>query len=540
MKKHLPWGLLATVLAVLVWRTWALQVHPESRTLTRLSAQTGGIARTFSNRGMIVDRRGEPLALSVPAASLYVDPQIWDTKQAHRLKGLIPPQKVRSLSSPMKGRFFWLDRQIKDVQAKKILELGLDGLFALQENRRSYPNGALLSHVLGVCDIDGHGLSGLERIWDDVLFTPAQWSVRIGGRDGREGEKLKDGIVRLTIDRRIQYILEKHLFAAAMKEKAKWGAALCIESESGRILGMASWPTFDGNKRESMKTKNMVNCCISRVYEPGSTLKPIVMAMALQSGIVSKRSHFLDRGRIKVADGWISNSHGTGKGKIDLPHVLIYSSNVAMAQIGMKWNPYEAYKDLQAWGVGHPTGVELNGEESGLLLPPERWYGVIPSNVAIGQGVAITPLQLTMAFNAIANGGRLLRPHVVDEVQDSHGKVVYRSATEVVRNVLSSQYVRWFRNVLRKVVTEGTGKEAECSSVKIGGKTGTAQVAEKGTYKKERMVGSFIGYWPYDDPQYTLLVVLGEPRAGRYYGGEVAAPPFRFMVEDIERLDSGE
>lgn len=539
MKKNFPWVLLFLVIAGLIGRIIVLQIKPDERVVERLGNQSNRFGRTCSTRGPILDRRGEPLAISVPTASLYVDPRDWNTDNADKLSEWVSKEKTAILSSLKRGRFYWVLRQQEDEKAKKILDMGLDGLHVLQETKRIYPNETLLSHVLGYCDIDGIGLAGLELMWNDVLYTPSGWTMKTRGRrDSTIGGS--EGKVFLTVDRRIQYILEKRLSDISIKEKVKWGAALCLESDTGRIVGMASWPSFNANKRTTLNNDSMTNNCISRVYEPGSTLKPVIVAMALQSKIVGRNSWFIDNGRIKVADGWISNSHGRGKGKIDLSDVLIYSSNVGMAQIGIKLNPYEAYRDLEAWGFGKKTGVELNGEENGLLLPPERWYGVIPANVAIGQGIAVTPIQLITAFNAVINGGKLLLPHIVDRVEDGERKPIYRSKTVVLRDLLPPHYVDWFRKTLRRVIVEGTGKKADCKEVKIGGKTGTAQVAVKGEYSKERMVASFIGFWPYDSPEYTLLVVLGEPGQGRYYGGAIAAPVFKAIVEDIERLNSGE
>lgn len=539
-KKHFPWFLIFSVVFVFMYRASALQLYPDIRVLDRLGLQSVSTVQTSPMRGPILDKKGEPLAISVPVTSIYVDPEEWEKENADKLAKYLPKDKLNALKSLKGGRFFWLLRQLEGPRAKEILDLGLEGIHGLTESKRVYPGGSLLSHVLGFCDIDGIGLAGLEMIWNDALFVPPE--RRVTPRTRKSQQSVTDGgVIRLTIDRRIQFILEKHLSQAAKTEKANWAAAVCIESNSGKIAAMASWPTFDGNIRKTMlDSGNMVNNCVSRVYEPGSTFKPIVIAMGLQSGSLSRGSKFMDRGRIKVADGWISNSHGVGKGEIDLAQVLTYSSNVAMAIIGMKWNPYEAHKDLEAWGFGSKSGVELNGEETGLLLPPERWYGVIPANIAMGQGIAVTPLQLTMAFNSVIAGGALLRPHLVEEVLDHKGNVIYRSQKEVVRELISPFYVDWFRKAMRQVITDGTGKRAEVDSVKVGGKTGTAQVAVKGKYVKERMVASFIGFWPFDAPRYTLLVIIGEPGGGKYYGGEIGAPLFKAIVEEIERLESGE
>lgn len=536
-KNYFAWFLLFASFAVLAFRLVNLHVFPEHKILTKIGNQGMFMLQTFPERGNIVDSKGESLAVSLPVTSFYIDPQKWDPSKAPLLKGYISQNKLKSISKLRKGRFFWIARQVDDRKARKILDMELEGINTVEEKKRVYPNGSLLSHVLGFCDIDGRGLSGLELNWDDILYVPYRKISKLRQVKHLSDKDFSGGTVRLSIDRRIQYIVEKHLSEKATKEKAKWAAALCIESNSGRIIAMSSWPSFNANNRKSLSNKKVLkNNCISQIYEPGSTLKPVIVAIALQAGLVAKNSYFKDNGKIKVADGWISNSHGVGRGNINLSDILTYSSNVGMAQIGMKFNPHETFKDLSSWGLGSKTDVELTGEEAGLLLPPERWYGVIPSNIAIGQGIALTPLQLLIAFNAIANGGKLLRPHIIDDVTDLNGNIIYRSRVNIVREVLSSSYVDWLRKTLRNVVVNGTGKKAATSFVKIAGKTGTAQIASKGKYLKKKMIGSFIGFWPYDKPRYTMLVVIGEPNAGHYYGGVVAAPVFRSIVEDIERL----
>lgn len=541
IRRHLLWFFIFAAICVFIRRTWMLQFFPDQRVLSRLGGQSTTVIQTCPGRGAILDNRGEPLALTVPVTSIYVDPQEWDGKNAEKLKNYLPDDKIKALSGLKKGRFVWLSRQLEDKKAKEIMDLGLEGIHALAESKRVYPGSSLLSHVLGYCDIDGIGLAGLEMIWNDVLYVPPRQMVTPRNRKSPHSQSAAGGVLRLTIDRRVQYITEKHLERVSLEEKASWSAAICLESNTGRVIAMASWPFFDANDRRSMADgRAMVNNCIGRVYEPGSTFKPIVVAMGLHSGVISKSSSFMDQGKIKIADGWISNSHGVGKGQIDLAQTLIYSSNVAMAQIGMKWDPHDGYMDLESWGFGKKSGIELNGEEEGLLLPPEKWYGVIPANIAIGQGIGVTPLQLIMAFNGIVSGGTLLRPHLVDEAIDQDGNVAFRFHRDETREVISPQYADWFRKTLRRVITEGTGKKAEVTSARVAGKTGTAQVAVGGKYDKDRMVSSFMGFWPYDSPKYTLLVVIGESKSGKYYGGDVAAPLFKSIVEDIERLESGE
>jgi cell division protein FtsI (penicillin-binding protein 3)/stage V sporulation protein D (sporulation-specific penicillin-binding protein) len=336
------------------------------------------------------------------------------------------------------------------------------------------------------------------------------------------------------VDSRIQFIIEKRLEEGIREHKAKWGSIICLDPNSGAIVGMASWPSFDPNVRESLKNlKLIMNNSIGRTYEPGSTFKPVIMGIALERGAVRLNESFKCPYRIKVADGHISEASNRSYGRLSVSEILVKSSNTGMAQVGMRVKPFDMYYSVREWGFGKNPGVELNGVEDGLLSTPEQWRGVVPSNIAIGQGLAITPLHLASAIAAIANNGYLLRPFIVSQATDSSGQVIYRGERQVVREVLSPRTASWLRKVMVDVVKKGTGKQADLPFVSIAAKTGTGQVAEKGEYLKGKWVSSFGGFWPAENAQYVMLVVIGEPTRGKYYGGDVAAPVFRSIVEDI-------
>jgi cell division protein FtsI (penicillin-binding protein 3)/stage V sporulation protein D (sporulation-specific penicillin-binding protein) len=220
-------------------------------------------------------------------------------------------------------------------------------------------------------------------------------------------------------------------------------------------------------------------------------------------------------------------------GKISTADVLIKSSNVGMAQIGIRAKPVDMYRSLLNWGFGKASDIELNGTEKGLLASPGQWRGVVPANISIGQGLAVTPLQLLTATAAIVNGGELLSPYIVEEALNSAGEVVYKGSKNVIREVLTPEICVWLRGVMRETVISGTGRQADTRVTQVAVKTGTAQVAEKGKYAKGRHVSSTIGFWPYEDPQYLMLIVAGEPASGKYYGGELVAPMFKKIVESI-------
>jgi cell division protein FtsI (penicillin-binding protein 3)/stage V sporulation protein D (sporulation-specific penicillin-binding protein) len=300
---------------------------------------------------------------------------------------------------------------------------------------------------------------------------------------------------------------------------------------------LASYPTFNPNDRGSFKNPEALrNNVIGRIYEPGSTLKPLVMGLAMEEGLVNQSDRFICSGSIRVADHVIRDVKRGGHGVEDPKRVIVNSCNVGMAMVGIRFHVFRFYQGLKLLGMGQRTGIDLAGEEAGLLQPPERWLGVVPANVAIGQGVGVTPVQLVSAIGAIANGGHLLKPYVVKEVRDDKGEVIYRGKRVVKSAVFSPGVAKFLRESMRGVVVEGTGKGANTPLEKVAGKTGTAQVATGGTYQKGHYVASFVGFWPYDSPRYVLLVVIGEPKGGRYYGGELAAPVFKAMVESISLL----
>jgi cell division protein FtsI (penicillin-binding protein 3)/stage V sporulation protein D (sporulation-specific penicillin-binding protein) len=425
--------------------------------------------------------------------------------------------------------------------AEKFRTLKLRGLREEEEKKREYPNGTLLSHVLGFCDIDGNGQSGIELAWNSALYEPNSQRIlfrRPGGYSlvGEKPYKRNSGIpiITLTINIRIQHIVENYLNEVMLEHKAKWGTILCMDPKTGALLAMASWPAFNPNNRgELLNSRNVVNNAVSRTYEPGSTFKPIFMGIALENGLVRTNEVFNCPARIKIADGYISEASSVAMGKISAADILIKSSNVGMAQIGIRSDPTDMYHTLLGWGFDAVSDIELSGTEKGLLSWPGQWRGVVPANISIGQGLAMTPLQLITAMAAIVNGGELLSPYIVREAVNSLGEVVYKGSKSVIQEVLTPETCSWLRKTMLDTVLKGTGRRAGTDVTRIAVKTGTAQVAEGGKYVKGRYVSSIVGFWPYEDPRYLMLIVVGDPASGKYYGGELAAPVFKKIVESM-------
>jgi cell division protein FtsI (penicillin-binding protein 3)/stage V sporulation protein D (sporulation-specific penicillin-binding protein) len=259
-----------------------------------------------------------------------------------------------------------------------------------------------------------------------------------------------------------------------------------------------------------------------------------MLGIAKEMGLVANGDHFYCGGKIAVADGVIRDV--AAHGDLALEGVLIKSCNTSMATIGNKMNAHKTSGMLRQFGFGVKADVEVSGEEEGLVRTPEEWLGMTKANIAIGQGLAVTPLQLAMGISAVANGGQLLKPYMIAEVKNANGEIIHHGEKRVRRSVLSSQTSSWLREALYKTVETGTGKLARVKDIALAGKTGTAQMATSGNYIKGQYVSSFIGFWPYEKPEFLLLIVLGEPRGSKYYGGEIAAPVFKAIVEDMTQL----
>jgi len=468
----------------------------------------------------------------------------WSPASADVLEEFFGQGIAEKFSKNVSGRFHWVVRKVPMEIANRIIEMKIPGLFTIRESNRMYPHSELASHVVGFCDIDDYGLSGVEREWNKVLFSPPQ--NRLFARDargnlldliGRNAGTFKTGggSVKLTLDSKIQQIVEWKLKDGAEASKSKWGAGVCINPQTGEILAMVSYPWMDLNDRGSFKSpETLRNNVIGRVYEPGSTFKPIIMGIAKEIGLVANNAHFHCVGRLAIADGVMRDI--SAHGNLALEGLLIKSCNIGMATIGNRMNSHKTAGMLRQFGFGTKTNVEIAGEEDGLVRTPEEWLGMTKSNIAIGQGLAVTPLQLAMGIGAIANGGQLLKPYIIAEVKNADGKIIHQGEKRVRCSVLSSQTASWLRSTLYKAVEEGTGKVARVKDIPIAGKTGTAQMAYSGAYKAGRYVSSFIGFWPYEKPEFLLLIVLGEPGGGKIYGGEIAAPIFQAVVEDMTQL----
>jgi len=538
------WCAAFIVLIVLMLGSAKVSLRPDYRIINQSHTQYWANVSISATRGKIMDRNGVVLAVSIPTASFFIDPKSWDIKNAKYLREYFGQEVAQKFSRHQPGRFYWIKRNVPGDKAAEIKALGLPGLFTKTEYIRSYPNNAKAFHLLGYCDIDGYGQAGVELAWNHILYSPprTQFRTRSGSGNSLEqmagGDSKKEtcGSLKLTVNAEIQQILEKHLVEAADNAKAKWAAGVCVNPRTGEVLAMASYPSADPNDRSTYRGEEVRrNNVIGRNYEPGSVFKPIMMSIAMEAGAANKKtSHFFCKGTIPYADKIIKCNNRHAHGSEDLMHVLMNSCNVGMSVMSRDVKRQQAYGMLKQYGFGERSGIEMAGEERGQVKPPEEWLGTVPANVFIGQGISVTSLQEVMAISSIANGGALMKPYIVKEVIDSYGNVVHKGVPKVRGQVMSSETAAFLRSAMAMVVAEGGGKHAKSDIVKIAGKTGTAQVSERGQYQPGRYVGSFVGFWPAENPKYALLISIGEPQ-GSYYGGVISAPVFKAVAEEIEK-----
>ena len=546
-----PWILFILAFIIIGGTLTARHCWPNPRIVQQSQHQYWKRVPLDAARGIIQDSKGNALVISETLPSFAIDPSIIDiSKDIPELAQVLSPDVLNRVRNAMgtRSRFMWLNHKISESQAAIFQNLmrKVKAVIQVDEPYRKYTNQRLMSHILGFCNVDNRGLAGIEQAWDTTLYTPPGQKIVVRRPGSQPASLLEEEsehrtvtpIVTLTVDSRIQYVVEKHLFKAAQDNGAKWAASICMNPNTGEILAMASWPTYDASDRRTLLTaESLSNGAVSRGYEPGSTFKPIYLSIALERGWAQKDEIFFCPARLKVADGYIKESYPVAMGNIDTAQLLIKSSNVGMAQIGIRAERTKMYECLQSFGFGQETDIELPGVARGILPYPENWRGVTPANIAIGQGLAVTPLQLITAMAPIVNGGKLMSPYIVKEAMNSRGEIVYKGEPKVMREVITPETAEWIRGAMRRVVLEGTGKRAATDITELAGKTGTAQVPEKGKYSATRYVASFIGFWPYDDPKYLMLVVIGEPTSGRIYGGELAAPPFKSIVEEMAELE---
>jgi len=405
----------------------------------------------------------------------------------------------------------------------------------VKEHRRFYPNSEIGAQLVGFTGLDPEGLEGLELEYDTLLLGQSGYLVT--GRDalgrGMESgdDSVREGVhgnsLHLTLDRNLQYLVEKELAAGVKAAHAKAGMAVLLDPNTGEVLAMASQPDYNPNAIADHKPSQWRNRAICDTYEPGSTFKLFTVAAALEEGLITPGSKiYCENGHYRVGGRTIHDTKKYRELRVD--EILKYSSNIGVAKIGKKLERELFYGYIRDFGFGEALGIDLPGEVGGLVHPPERWFEVDLAAVSFGQGLTVTTLQMANAVAAIANGGYLMQPYVVDQVLGNDGRLVAQHRPHLVRQVISEQTARAMREMMTGVVDEeGTGTRARVPGFNVAGKTGTAQKVDPvtGGYSVDKRVASFVGFVPADDPKLVLAVTIDEPQ-GIPYGGVVAAPVF--------------
>jgi cell division protein FtsI (penicillin-binding protein 3) len=513
---------------------------------SRARQQQQNEIETMPQRGELLDRQERQLARSVQTVSLFIDPDGLDTATLDRNAQQLAKQlnlKQSELGADFrkahddKKRFVWIARRLDADLANKVVALNLPGVQTQLEPKRYYPNGSLAAHVLGYVGLDGKGLGGVEQFFNaKISGEPGQLFLEkdANGKpyEGYEIAAKPGQTVVLTIDQTIQYQAEQALQAAVQQSHAKSGSVIVLDPRSGEILALANAPTFDPNKVSEAKPETRSNWALQNIYEPGSTFKVVAFSAALEKGLARVDERIdCQMGSITVA-GRLVHDHKPF-GLLTIPEALAKSSNVAAIKLGIRVGDPTMYEYIRRFGFGAKTGIELPGETNGILRKVERWQPSSIGSIAIGQEVGVTPVQMVSAFGALANDGMRIAPHLIREVRDAGGNVVYRAQPEQHR-VISAETAIALRGMLEGVTLNGTAKKAQLDGYSAAGKTGTAQKIDPKTrsYSSTKFVGSFVGFAPVSNPQVVIIVVIDEP-AGAYHGGDVAAPVFREVAEQV-------
>jgi cell division protein FtsI (penicillin-binding protein 3) len=519
---------------VLVRAVWLQGVRGSQLAADARSQQTESVL-VPGERGKIVDRRGRQLALTEEAATVFATPyQVTDpVEAAAELTTVldVPEDEIAEAISNRESGFAYIARKVDLAAAERVRKLHLDGIGILPDSRRVYPEGELAPQVIGAVGIENQGLSGLEAQYEDVL----------GGSDG-EAEVTRDALgktieretvagassgedIRLTIDAELQARAEEMLAQIGETYDPAGATAVVMNPRSSEVLALANWPAIDLTDLSAADPESLTNMATGFTYEPGSTFKAFTVAAALEEELVSPETVFELPPTIQVADRVIEESHPRGPVTLSVADILAQSSNVGAVKIGLEVGGERFDHWIRRLGFGEPTGIQLPAEEQGIVPTVEEYSGSTMGNLPIGQGVAVTPMQMAAGYAAIANGGILRQPKLVLEAGGEP------TPEEGGTRVISEETAARLRHMLEGVLSPGgTASEVSVPGYRLAGKTGTAEKPVEGGYSESAFIASFVGFAPVDNPGLLAVIVVDEPQ-GSYYGGDVAAPGFGELAE---------
>jgi cell division protein FtsI (penicillin-binding protein 3) len=520
-----------------------LQLFAHGEYLARAQRQQQRTIEITPKRGIIYDRNMRALAMSVPVKSAFAVPaEIADEPMAARLlSGVLGvPQDVLEARMASSRSFVWISRKLPPEKVEAIEALNLKGIYFQDENQRFYPKRDLAAHVLGFVDPDEKGLAGIEYQLDSQIRSKSEKIVVMADArqrwfDGGEAQRERGANVVLTLDEKIQYIAQRELLAAIEKTHAMAGSVVVMNPNSGEILAMANWPRFNPNAASEAAAESRMNRAVSALYEPGSTFKLITLAAAFDQDLTRPNEVFdCENGAIYIAGHRIRDHKPFGL--LSVADILANSSDVGAIKIAVRVGAPKFYEYIRAFGFGSPTGVDLPGESRGLLHRLENWSAISIGSVSMGQEIGVTPIQLITAVSAIANGGVLIKPHVVQQIK--RGEQVLPTPTSLSaaepKRVIRPETAATLRRLMEGVVLNGTGPLARLDGWTAGGKTGSAQKIDPATgrYSPTQLIASFTGFAPINNPAVTILVSLDSP-VGLHEGGQVAAPVFKRIAEQV-------
>lgn len=558
--------LLTAFFGLLLFRLSWLQLV-QGKELSRKAAEVRGREEVLEpQRGIIYDRNRIELVGNYPVKSIYANPDIFSVqvkvgegenkqekeraarekvvRQMAAILELNGDNLVKTMESGQ--QFVWIKHRVDYENCKKLADLFKEykvrGINFVEGTRRSYPQGSMAAHVLGFVGLDRSARGGLEKSYDEELSGVPGRLFTEADPEGRELPQARSHYIPpvpgknliLTIDHTVQYYVERELDLLVEKFKPGSATILVMDPANGEILAMGSRPNYDPAKYSSYPQPSWnFNPAVHLNYEPGSTLKMLVAAMALEEGVVTEGDRFYDPGYIEVAGKKIHCWDLAGHKAESFAEGIQNSCNPVFAQVGLKSGKAMLYRYLSGFGFGRTTGLDLPGEEMGLLIPEAKASQLDIATIAMGQSIAVTPIQLITAVSSLANGGYLIKPHLVGAVEDPQTGEISNIEPQVVRQVVSKTTASQMSRLLQRVVMEGTAKKGYVEGYAVAGKTGTAEVPGQQGYSREKYVSSFAGFAPADNPRIAVLVVVAEPKGNLYHGGDVAAPGFQTLGRDI-------
>jgi len=503
--------------------------------------------KLFPNRGNIFDRNNHSLTRNIIHYTLTADPTKVTDKHGlanaiHIRTGQPMDELLDKLNN--KGKFIYLARNVQKETLGTLPAMGFDGLFIKRHYKRWYPHGKIAAQILGYTNIDDQGISGIEKVYNIELSGAPGWVVKSKGWKGKmqqlggQPSLLPiDGLnIQLTLDLQYQSILQEELLQRQLKTKAISATGIIINPHTGAILAMASTPGFDNNNFSKHKLETHRSRAITDQFEPGSTFKIVSAVAALSEKKVNLSEEFnCENGRFSYFDILVQDHEKHGQ--LTFPQIIQYSSNIGIIKVTERLGRSNLYKYARDFGFGSTTQISLNGEMPGTLRPLKDWSRVSPGQIAMGHEVAVTTLQLAMAYAAVANDGYLIKPRLIHQIFNSKMEVTYNNEVSIVRQISNARTMKHAKKMLRKVVSDGTGVKANIHGWDVAGKTGTAQKYISGSYSNDKFISNFVGFFPVNDPQVLAVIVLDEPNAPFHWGGEGAAVAFRRIMERIINMD---